>query len=58
MRGHGHGSNVELRGMDPATFRYSILRVFEPATPTRVIDEAESHFKLALNARRHGLNRN
>lgn len=55
---NGHGGNVELRGIDPATFRYSVLRVFDPATPTRVIDDAESHFKLALDTRRHGLNRN
>lgn len=55
---NGHGRNVELRGMDPKTFRYSVLRVFDPATPTRVIDEAESHFKHALDTRKHGLNRN
>ena len=55
---NGHGGNVELRGMDPSTFRYSILRVFDPATPTRVIDEAENHFKTALDTRKHGLNRN
>jgi len=55
---NGHGGNVELRGIEPTTFRYSILRVFDPATPTRVIDEAERHFKLALDTRKHGLNRN
>lgn len=55
---NGHGGNVELRGLDPATFRYSLLRVFDPSTPTPVIDEAESHFKIALDSRRHGLNRN
>lgn len=55
---NGHGGNVELRRMDPSTFRYSVLRVFDPATPSRVIDEAESHFKNALDTRRHGLNRN
>ncbi|MEU4360279.1 GIY-YIG nuclease family protein [Promicromonospora sp. NPDC023987] len=55
---NGHGGNVELRNVDPTSFRYSILRVFDPATPTRVIDEAESHFKHALDTRRHGLNRN
>lgn len=55
---NGHGSNVELRGLDPMTFRFSLLRVFDPATPTRTIDEAESHFKNALDTRRHGLNRN
>ena len=55
---NGHGGNVELRGLDPASFRFSLLRVFDPATPTRVIDEAEGHFKLALDTRKHGLNRN
>lgn len=55
---NGHGGNVELHSVDPSGFRYSILRVFDPATPTRVIDEAESHFKNALDTRRHGLNRN
>lgn len=55
---NGHGGNVELRGLDPASFTFSLLRVFDPATPTRVIDETESHFKSALDTRRHGLNRN
>ncbi|WP_342343382.1 GIY-YIG nuclease family protein [Microbacterium sp. CFBP 8794] len=55
---NGHGGNVELRGLDPATFRYSLLRVFDPSTPTPEIDAVESHFKIALDSRRHGLNRN
>lgn len=55
---NGHGGNVELRAMDPTTFCYSILRVFDPVTPMAVIDEAESHLKRALDTRRHGLNRN
>lgn len=55
---NGHGGNVELRTIDPSGFRFSLLRVFDPATPTRVIDETESHFKRALDTRRHGLNRN
>ena len=55
---NGHGGNVELRGLDPTSFRFSLLRVFDPATPTQVIDAAESHFKVALDTRRHGLNRN
>ena len=55
---NGHGGNAELRDLDPAGFRFSLLRVFDPATPTRVTDETESHFKLALDTRRHGLNRN
>lgn len=55
---NGHGGNVELRNLDPISFRFSLLRVFDPATPTRVIDEVESHYKLALDTRKHGLNRN
>lgn len=53
---NGHGGNVELRGLHPTSFRFSLLRVFDPATPTHVIDAAESHFKVALDTRRHGLN--
>ncbi len=49
---------MKLRNLDPSSFRFSLLRVFEPATPTREIDIAESHFKTALDSRRHGLNRN
>lgn len=55
---NGHGGNVELRSLDPATFRHSILRVFDPATPMQEINAAESHFKHALDTRRHGLNGN
>ncbi|MBK0419139.1 GIY-YIG nuclease family protein [Leucobacter sp. CSA1] len=55
---NGHGGNVELRSLNPASFRFSLLRVFDPATPASVIDAAESHFKTALDTRRHGLNRN
>lgn len=55
---NGHGGNVELRRLDPTNFRFSVLRVFDPATPTRAVDAAEGHFKNALDTRRHGLNRN
>lgn len=55
---NGHGGNVELRGLDPSNFRLAVLRVFDPATPTDEINRAESHFKRALDSRRHGLNRN
>lgn len=55
---NGHCGNVELRGMDPESFRYSVLRVFDPSTPTWVIDEAGRHFKLALDTRKRGLDRN
>ncbi|SCX38004.1 hypothetical protein SAMN03159343_0265 [Klenkia marina] len=55
---NGHGGNVELRNLDPTSFSFSLLRVFDPATPRTVIDAAEGHFKTALDTRRHGLNRN
>lgn len=55
---NGHGGNVELRNINPTSLRFSLLRVFDPATPTQEIDAAESHFKHALDSRRHGLNRN
>jgi hypothetical protein len=61
-----HGGDVKLRGLDPTGFRFSLLRVCDPSTPTNEIDStptsetdaAESHFKNALDTRRHGLNRN
>lgn len=53
---NGHGGNVQLRGLDPSTFRFSVLRVFDPTTPESVVNVAESHFTHALDSRRHGLN--
>ena len=55
---NGNGGNQELIDLDPMTFRFSLLRVFDPSTPTHVIDAAEGHFKLALDSRIHGLNAN
>lgn len=55
---NGHGGNVELRGLNPNSYRLSVLRVFDPATPKDEIDAAEGYFKHALDSRRHGLNRN
>lgn len=55
---NGHGGNVELQGLDPSSFRFSLLRVFDPSTPRTDNDVAESHFKNALDSCRHGLNRN
>jgi hypothetical protein len=55
---NGNGGNVELKGLDPSSFRFSLLRVFDPATSMRDINAAESHFKVALDSVRHGLNRN
>ena len=54
----GHGGNIELKPLAPEAFRFSLLRVFDPSTPSSVIDLAESHFKKALDTRKHGLNAN
>lgn len=55
----GHGGNVELRGLDPSTFRYSPLRMFDPSTSTEEINDAEGHYKRALDSRfPDGLDRN
>lgn len=54
---NGHGGNVALKERNPSTFRYSLLRVFDPSTPLRDINAAESHFKRALDSITHGLNR-
>lgn len=53
---NGHGGNVRLRGRDPKTFQFSLLRVFDPSTVKQAINAAEEHFKLALDTRTHGLN--
>lgn len=55
---NGHGGNVMLKPLDPSTFRFSLLRVFDPATPKGNINAAESHFKFAMDSVRHGLNCN
>lgn len=55
---NGHGGNVELKRMNPTHFQFSLLRVFDPTTPTPEINAAENHFKRALDSVQHGLNRN
>lgn len=56
---NGHGSNRDLRGLDPTSFRFSVLRAFDPATPETTLNfMAESHYKRALDTRAHGLNAN
>ncbi len=60
----GHGGNVllkELAAADathPQDYVFSILRVFDPTTPTAEVDAAESHYKEALMTRLHGYNKN
>lgn len=54
----GHGGNAKLRQLKPDSFQFSLLRVFDPATPTSLINAAERHFKRALDTIKHGLNAN
>ncbi len=67
----GHGGNRALRELAKISteaggaktdharhFVFSILRVFGPSTSSSVVDRAESHYKMALMTREHGLNRN
>lgn len=54
----GHGGNVELKGRDPASFRFSILqRVSSDMEPADVI-AIEASWKERLHAREFGLNAN
>jgi len=39
-------------------FQYSILEIFDPKTKAETILEREAFWKLALDSRRHGMNRN
>lgn len=60
----GHGGNIALKHLADLDssharhYRYSLLRVFGPSVPTADIDQAEAHFKQALQTRQHGLNCN
>lgn len=61
----GHGGNVSLRELNKADLahrmhlQFSVLQVFSPNAPTRLIDDAEIHYKKALMSRgEDGLNRN
>jgi len=39
--------------IDPSTFRSSLLPVFDRAMLTHPLDSAESHFRSAMDTRRH-----
>ncbi len=41
-----------------ANFQYSILEIFDPKTKSETVLQRESFWKLALDSRRHGMNRN
>lgn len=60
------GGNMELERMRAdlgddhiiSNFQYSILEIFDPKTKAETILKRESFWKLALDSRAHGMNRN
>lgn len=61
----GHGGNVALKEISdsapdhPHNFVFSVLRVYDPSVPLKVVNEGEAHFKSALQSRTPlGYNRN
>ena len=52
------GVTVELKGRDPAGFRFAILELLSPAAPGDVVACAETAWKRRLDTRTWGLNRN
>jgi hypothetical protein len=55
---NGHGGNVELKTLEPTSFRFSVLRILDPSTAGADVNAVESHYKNALGTRTHGLNKN
>jgi len=55
---NGHASNVALKSRDPSDYQVSILEVAGTASTTQDIFVMESRWKLKLQSREMGLNRN
>jgi hypothetical protein len=55
---NGHGGNVTLKSRDPSDYQVSILEVAGSALTTEDILKAEQLWKLKLQSREMGLNRN
>lgn len=54
----GHGGNAELKGRDPANFRFSILERVSPDMPAEDVIQLEANWKNRLSTRECGLNKN
>ena len=54
----GHGGNVALKSRDPSNYQVSILEVAGSASTVEDIIEMETRWKLKLQSREMGLNRN
>lgn len=56
--GATHGGNVALKSREPSDYQVAILEVAGSAATTREIDEMEALWKLKMQSREMGLNRN
>lgn len=55
----GHGGNVDLRGLDPTGFVFSVLQLVAPTADPADVQALETSWKNRLSTRRpHGLNAN
>jgi len=54
----GHGDNIDLKGLDPSNFRFSILERVSPDMPAEDVIRLESNWKDRLGTRECGLNAN
>jgi len=54
----GHGGNLDLKGRDPANFRFSILHLVAPDLPADEVIHIEGTWKDRLGTREFGFNKN
>lgn len=55
---NGHGGNLELQGLDPANFQFSILEIVPATATTDSVINCENRWKEKLGTRQFGLNKN
>jgi hypothetical protein len=55
---NGHGGNLELKGLDPSAFQFSILEIVPATTTADGVIECENRWKEKLGTRQFGLNKN
>jgi hypothetical protein len=55
---NGHGGNLELKGLDPSAFQFSILEIVPGTTTANGVIECENRWKEKLGTRQFGLNKN
>ncbi len=55
---NGHGGNIELKGLDPSHFYFSILEIVPATTTADGVIDCENRWKEKLGTRQFGLNKN